>query len=195
MAKEQKPIVEPILETDASPPPPKSYRMHILLGLAVVALTETIVIWFMIPSPERLQKTILDLNQRVTTIDDTYNNVITQEVIDKDVIQAPVVEKPIGEKIKVQSTRPDEQLTDIFTVTIQVQVLKKDETAFDKVYAERQGAVRDAVTIVLRASTIEDRNQVSLTTIKRKIREVINEVLGTAYVKGVLCIDPIAETI
>jgi hypothetical protein len=178
---------------ETPPPPPKSYRMHIMLGLVVLALAETILIYMLIPSTERIKKDILDMQQVATNVDDRYK-VTTDIKPDADLKTEPLVEKSLGDKFKVQSTRTDEQITDVFTVSIQVQILKKDETKYDKIYAERQYAVRDAVTVVLRASSVADRNQVSLTTIKREVMKAVNEVLGKTYVKGVLCIDPIAES-
>jgi hypothetical protein len=111
-----------------------------------------------------------------------------------DLQKEPMVEKFLGENFKVQSVRQGaEQITDVFTVTIVVQILKKDETDYDKLYAKRQDAIREAVTVVLRSSSLEDRNQTSLTTIRRNVKKAINEILEVPYVQGVLCVDPIIE--
>ncbi|MDR0608905.1 MAG: hypothetical protein LBG58_02250 [Planctomycetaceae bacterium] len=194
MAKEKpKPEPEPIAVAEETPPPPKSYRIHVLLGLVIVALAQTTFLYFLLPSQDRIKKELLKIRE-VLNNDDIY--IPTEPVATTDLQKAPIVEKPLGEKFKVQSIRQgSEQITDVFTVTIIVQIQKKDETAYDKIYAERQNAIRDAVTIVLRASSLDDRNQVSLEAIRRKVKKAINEVLGISYVQGVLCTDPIIEMI
>ncbi|MDR2754344.1 MAG: hypothetical protein LBC20_01435 [Planctomycetaceae bacterium] len=196
MAKEQKakPEPEPITIAEETPPPPKSYRIHILLGLVIIALAETTFLFFMLPSQERIKRDLTDI--RTTVVNPDIFKPPTEITPPTDLQKEPLVEKPLGDKFKVQSTRQGpEQITDVFSGTIIVQILKKDETAFDKLYAERQYAIRDAVTVVLRASTLEDRNQVSLITIKRNVKKAINEVLGISYVQGVLCPDPSVEMI
>ncbi|MDR2705115.1 MAG: hypothetical protein LBC02_04980 [Planctomycetaceae bacterium] len=194
MAKEKaKPEPEPITVAEETPPPPKSYRIHVLLGLVIVALAQTTFLFFLLPSQEKLKKELLKIRD-VVKDEDIY--IQTDVVPMTDLQKAPIMEKPVGEKFKVQSIRQgSEQITDVFTVTIVVQILKKDEVAYDKIYAERQHAVRDAVTVVLRSSSLEDRNQTSLTTIRRSVKKAINDVLGISYVQGVLCTDPIIEMI
>jgi flagellar basal body-associated protein FliL len=196
MAKEKaKPEPEPITVAEETPPPPRSYRIHILLGLVIVALAQTTFLYFLLPSQAKLKKDLTDIEQKVLFPPDMY--VIPAEgAPTADLQKALKVEKPLGEKFKVQSIRQGaEQMTDQLTVTIIVEVLKKDEAAYDKLYAERQYAIRDAVTVVLRNSSLEERNQTSLITIRRSVKKAINDVLGISYVQSVLCIDPIIEII
>lgn len=195
MAKEQKtkPEPEPIVVAEETPQPPKSYRLHVLLGLVIIALAQTTFLFFMLPSREKIAKELTDIQEKVINTD-TY--LPTEVAVASDLRKEPLVEKQIGEKFKVQSIREGpEQITDVFSVTIWVQVLKKDEAAYDKLYAERQNAIRDAITIVLRASSLEDRNQVSLIAIRRNVKKAINEKLGISYIQDVLCIDPMVEMI
>jgi hypothetical protein len=49
--------------------------------------------------------------------------------------------------------------------------------------------------VVLRATSLEDRNQVSLATIRQNVKKAINDVLGISYVQGVLCTEPNVEMI
>jgi flagellar basal body-associated protein FliL len=196
MAKEKpKPEPEPITVAEETPSPPRSYRLHVLLGLVIVALAQTTFLYFLLPSQDKLKKQLTNIQEKVLFPPDVYT-IPAEGVPIADLQKAPTVEKPLGDKFKVQSIRQGtEQITDVFTVTIIVQILKKDETAYDKLYTERQNAIRDAVTVVLRGSSLEDRNQVSLTTIRRSVKKAINEVLGISYVQGVLCTDPIIEMI
>jgi flagellar basal body-associated protein FliL len=196
MAKEQKtkPEPEPVAVTEEMPQPPRSYRIHILLGMVIIALAETTFLFFLLPSQKKLRDELIDI-QDIVIDNDTYQ-VPIEVVPPTDLGKKPLVEKPLGDKFKVQSIRSGpEQITDVFSVIITVQILKKDETAYDKLYAERQNAIRDAVTVVLRASTLEDRNQVALLTIKRNVKKAINEVLGISYVQGILCTEPSVEMI
>jgi hypothetical protein len=71
--------------------------------------------------------------------------------------------------------------------------LKKDETAYDKRYAVCQYEVQDAVTTVLRASSRHDKQEVALTLIKQKVMKAVNDVLGTPYVREVLCAEPVFD--
>jgi flagellar basal body-associated protein FliL len=197
MAKElkSKPEPEPVVVPEETPPqPPRSYRIHILLGLVIIALAQTMFLFFMLPSQKQIAAELLKVKDDVLG-DDRYK-IPTDVVPMTDLQKEPLAEKPLGDKFKVQSIRQGpEQVTDVFTVTIVVQILKKDETAYDKIYAERQNTIRDAVTTVLRASSLEDRNQTSLITIKRNVKKAVNEVLGITYVQGVLCTDSSVEMI
>jgi flagellar basal body-associated protein FliL len=190
MARE--PDIEPVETVVDAPAKPKSYRMHILIGLICIALLQTTILYLMIPKPSKVMDDIAKLRPEIS---DIGYNVDTGVVPDGEISKEPTVEKPIGEKIRVQDIRkgPD-QTIDAFTVTIHVQVYKKDESAFDKLNTERQNAIRDAVTEVLRGTTLEERSEVSLQIIRRKIMKRINEVLGTPYVRGVLCTDPSVDT-
>ncbi|MDR0337371.1 MAG: hypothetical protein LBI18_09800 [Planctomycetaceae bacterium] len=198
MAKEQKTKPEPepvVVVQEETPPPPRSYRIHILLGLVVIALAQTTFLFFLLPSQTQIAQQLLDLKGEVLNNDDIYQ-VPTEVAPIPDLQKEPLVEKILGDKFKVQSIRQGtEQITDVFTVTIVVQILKKDEIAYDKLYAERQNAIRDAVTIVLRASSLDNRNQPFMVAIRRDVQKAVNEVLGISYVRGVLCLDPIVEMI
>ncbi|MDR3232801.1 MAG: hypothetical protein LBT46_03910, partial [Planctomycetaceae bacterium] len=62
-------------------------------------------------------------------------NALPQTIIQKE----PMVEKPIGDKaFKIKEVKTDSETTETFTVTIHGKIRKKDERAFDKLYAERQ---------------------------------------------------------
>ncbi|MDR1268371.1 MAG: hypothetical protein LBK82_02490 [Planctomycetaceae bacterium] len=187
MAKDQKtkPEPEPVAVAEEIPKPPRSYRVHILLGLVVIALAQTMFLFFMLPSQERIQQKLVELKTQVLNNEDIYKGIT--DVVPSDLQKEPLVEKPLGDKFKVQSVRQGpEQVTDVFTATIVLQVLKKDEVAYDKLYAERQNAIRDAVAVVLRSSTLEDRNQPALPVIRRNVQKAVNEVLGISYIRGVL---------
>ncbi|MDR3198853.1 MAG: hypothetical protein LBU34_13385 [Planctomycetaceae bacterium] len=192
MVKEQTTKLETINVGEETPQPPKSYRLHILFGLVIFVLAETILLFFLFPSPEQIARKIADLQLPKVDPDIPLPDILP----DSDELKKPMAEKLLGDKFKVQSIRQGaEQITDVFTVTIVVQVLKKDETAYDKLYVEHQYAIRDAVEVVLRASSFEDRNQDRLTAIRRNVKKAINDVLGISYVQGVLCIDSLVEMI
>ncbi|MDR1141481.1 MAG: hypothetical protein LBL62_07300 [Planctomycetaceae bacterium] len=186
MAKEQKtkPEPEPVAVAEETPKPPRSYRVHILLGLVIIALAQTMFLFFMLPSQKQMQDQLTKLKDHVLD-EDIYK--VPTDVVPSDLQKEPLVEKPLGDKFKVQSVRQGtEQITDVFTATIVLQVLKKDEVAYDKLYAERQNAIRDAVAVVLRSSSLEDRNQPALPVIRRNVQKAVNEVLGISYIRGVL---------
>jgi hypothetical protein len=193
VAKEPKPKPDPKAKQEPEPVPvveevaqPRSYRLHILLGLVIIALAQTTVLFFLIPSREQIKRELYDMN-KVLLPPDTYT-VSTEVNPVPDLNREQLLEKPLGDKFKVQSIRQGpEQITDVFTITLVVQILKKDEAAYDKIFAERQNAIRDVVTVVLRGSSLDERNQISLATIRGKVKKAINDELGISYVKGVLC--------
>ncbi len=54
-------------------------------------------------------------------------------------------------------------------------------------------AIRQAVEEVLQVSTLDDRQQATLSTIKQRIMKAINEVIGEPYIRDVICIDPVID--
>ncbi len=170
-------------------PQPKSYRMHILLILTGVVLAQATLLFFILPSPADTQNALKILETRqIVEGDLTFP---PEAPPDPNAKKEEYVEKELGEKFSVQSIRPTaEQAIDTFTVTVVVRVFKKDATAYDKLFESKKFSIRQAVEEVLRASTLEERKQVTLITIKQRIMKVINEVLGEPYVRDVICIDP-----
>ena len=105
------------------------------------------------------------------------------------VSKKPVVEKPIneGKPFKVNNIRADQDMTESFTIQIDVRIFKADERKFDKQYKDRTAAIISRITEILRATTTEERLEAESTAIKEKVKRGINEVLGDPWVQQVLC--------
>ncbi len=171
---------------------PKSYRLHILVILIGVVLAEAALLFFLLPSPTDVQGQLANIPTQTLIEGEPY--VVSPNVLPSENKKEEYVEKELGEKFRVQSIRPGTgQTIDSFTVTVIVNVFKKDETAYNTLFEKNKFAVREAVENVLFASTLEDRTQVALGTIKQKIMKAINDVLGEPYVRSVICNDPVID--
>jgi hypothetical protein len=76
-----------------------------------------------------------------------------------------------------------------FSMGLHVKIRKADAAKFDKRYKECTNEVIDQVTIVLMASSVEERKEPTLTSLKEKVKRAVNEVLGTPWIQDVLCSD------
>jgi hypothetical protein len=98
-----------------------------------------------------------------------------------------MVEKPIANKNPFMLKIPtgDEQTTSV-SVVIHVRVRSKEAGKFDAEYAKKTMKIINEVTIVLWAATPEEYREVSLISIKEKVKEAINGVLTSPWVQEVL---------
>ena len=192
MAKDPKLEIEPEenLEVSDELKKPKSYRLHLLIGLVGIVMAQAALLFFLLPGPNQVRDQLRNLDQS-EIIGNTEGFTVPPAVLPEgEATRAEYVEKELGEKFRVQNIRPGtDQTIDSFTVTVIAQVLKKDETAYDKLFEKHKFAIRESVENVLRASTLEERTQVSLRTIKQRILKAINDVIGQPYVRGVICTD------
>ncbi|MGL4594904.1 MAG: hypothetical protein ACRCUY_09275 [Thermoguttaceae bacterium] len=186
MAKDNKPDLDDDEVIIPPPTSPKSIRrVYILVGLVCLVLFQTTILALVLPSGKQT------VESAQTNYGGQFPNVIDDvPLLPLEKAKEETVEKPLGEKFRIQDFRggSTDELEGL-SVTVHVSIFKKDETAFDKLYEKKQMAVRDAVTQVLRSSSREDRTQVNLMTIKNKVQKAVNEVLGTPYVRGVICTD------
>ena len=191
MAKDPKLEIEPEenLETTEELKQPRSYRMHILVILIGVVLAQATLLFFLLPSPSQVRGQLNDLNT-ADLIGNTDYEVPPNVLPSGEKTKEEYVEKSLGDKFQVQNMRPGpDQTIDTFTVNVVVLVFKKDETAYDKLFEKHNFAIREAVENVLKSSTMEERNQVSLRTIKQRIMKAINDVIREPYIRGVICND------
>lgn len=190
MAKEKEPTKSE-LETDEmldqadQQPTKRSSGMFILLGMIIVILLLATSMALILPGPGAVRKELISLEDG--------NFVADYQPLPSTTGETPpmeLVEKDLGDKFQVQelsTQRPGE--TDLFSVSITLLVDKKSEAEFDKIYATRTKTVRGAIQTILRASTLEERRQDSLGSIKQKIVRQVNEKLGGNFIKDVVCTD------
>jgi len=97
----------------------------------------------------------------------------------------PMVEMPLGERntFKMRTQRGD--TTEVFALVIHVSVRRADVRNFERRYAQATFEIIDRVTMVLNASTTEERRETGFTVIKENVKMAINEVLGTPWVQRV----------
>ncbi len=188
MAKDPNPELESDTPIEEVPKQPKSYRMHILVGLVLLVLIQTTVMYMLLPDPKTIRDQTRDAGDHLPDIGDTQFNPIPPAGGEK----VETVERKLGERFNIEQTNPavpGGQLT--FSVSLVVEIAKKDENAFDKIYPTKESRIRQEAEIILRNSTLADRKEATLGTIRRRLRDKINEVIdeNKNYVRDVLGVD------
>ena len=187
MAKEQKQEnPSPVPEVPEVAGPPKSYRLYISLGFVCLILFQVIIVFLIMPAKQAQPRAGIGPGDGTVDFD-----VVSERSV--GIRSEVTVEKQIGEKntFKIRTSRGD--LTDAFSVVMHVTVRRVDERAFDKQYLDRTMRVIDRVTSVLDASTREEREEATRTAIKERVKQAINEVLGTPWVQEVLFTEVVHE--
>ncbi len=70
-----------------------------------------------------------------------------------------------------------------------VTVPQSEKNNFDTVKEENKNRIQEAVIVVLRRSSLEDLNEPELGTVKRRLQESVNKVLGKSFVKDIIITD------
>ena len=178
MAKEQKQQeVAPNPDDVEVQEPPKSYRLYISLGFVSLILFQMIVLWLILPSGTAARGPG-GLNP-VNGVGDFegVSGVPPGVRTTERVVEIPIDE---GSPFTVKGPRNDANET--FTVRIVVQVRRADERNFNRQYEARMFEIHDRINDILDGSTIEQRQEAGLTTIKERLRRGINEVIGPPLV-------------
>ena len=184
MAKEQKQEQAPAIEAPEALGPPKSYRLHIMIGLAGLLLFQTFVLYMSLPrQPPPEYRGGLDPRNGPRL----YESVASEPPTVMPTVQMTEIllrDKPF----KVRTPRNVDEIEDIetFSLTMHVKVRKKEESKFTTRYNECKNEVIDRITGVLMVSTSEERMEPGHTTIKEKSKQAINEVLRVPYVQQVM---------
>ena len=193
MAKELKPEQNPAPALDAAEvqEPPKSYRMHILLGFAALVLFQTIVLalalrtWFP-PSglPNGGLNPVDNAGRGLDDVDIGPPNIGKQEEF---------AELAINEGKPIKATLKDDEQVIGFSLVMRVRVRKKEDPKFTKRYDVCRYTISDRIETMLSASSLDDINEAGLTAIKARAKKIINEELGVSYVQEVLVYDKVIE--
>ncbi|MCL2744520.1 MAG: hypothetical protein FWE67_11780 [Planctomycetaceae bacterium] len=168
---------------------PQSQRLLILLSLVALVLFQILALYWILPTPDRIKKNILD-GKIVTEPPDDFR-VPVDAIPNRGIKPEDMLEMPIGEPFRVQDPNPDTPgAIDIFSVTVVLKIDKKDKTKFEKLLKEQPVTIRNTVYAVLRQSTLTERKQETLGAIRNKVMTKLNEQFGTNYVKDVVCDNP-----
>ena len=181
MAKEQKQEnPPPAPDAPEAAGPPKSYRLYIALGFVSLILLQIILVFLMIPAKQPVPQVGADVVNGTSN----FGNVSSEPTNPLPV--EPTLEIPIGDKntFKIRTNRGDS--TDSFSVVMTVIIRKADERAFNRRYPLCTMQVLDRATMIINASTTEERREPEHTAIKERVRRGINEVLGMPWVQRVL---------
>ena len=193
MAKELKPEQNPAPEPDAAEvlEPPKSYRMHILLGIAALVLFQTIVLavalraWF--PPPGLPNSGLNPVDNAGKGLDDVEvgpPNIGKQE----EFVEAPIND---GNAFTVKKIVDDQTVS--FSLVMRVRIRKKEETKFTKRYDLCKYTINDRIESMLAIANDEDRNEAGSTAIKARAKNIINTELIVPYVQEVLVSGKVTE--
>jgi len=182
MAKEQKqPESIPVLETTEEVGPPKSYRLQIACAVATLILFQLTVLWFLMPP--RVKPIIGGINpvdgiEGYERVDTEPRNVVPRD----DTAEKSIKEGPF--RITVRDLEND--LTTTYSLVIHVLIRKKEERRFQTRYDQCVQQIITRVESELRASSVEEWQEVELTSIGSRVMMVINDVLGHPWVLEVL---------
>ncbi len=185
MAKEPEPAQEIPPQTEEKPK--RSSRLIVLLCLVSLILFQVTLMFFLLPGPKQVAD---EVKGSIVLTPPPEFEAPVNVAPNADLKSAELIEKELGDKFQIQDLRPNGAgETDLFSVKVTLRVDKKDEVKYDKLYEQRKNTIRGLVTAVLRASTLDERRQETLTTIRQKIQNKINDELGSNYVKDVVCTD------
>jgi len=182
MAKEQKqepPTPAPEVPEVAGPP--KSYRLYISLGFVSLILFQMIVLFLLIPPKQEVPPFGLPQG-------DEYGD--TPGVSPELIKQKAMATLPIGDKNSFKNFNfPQDDGTETFSLVMHVYVEKTDESKFNTLYEAHSIEIIDEVAAVLRATSLDDRQEAGHTAIKERVKKKINDILGVPYVKRVFFIE------
>ena len=183
MAKEQKQEnPPPVPEVPEVVGPPKSYRLYIALGFVSLILFQVIVVLLIMPAKQ--ESPLSGVGPRDGT---DFGDVPDHRPI---IRKEPMVERPIGTNNSFKIRTPaGNDLNSSFNLVMHVRIRSADARAFDKGYADNMILVIDRATSVLRAATIEERDEANHTAIKARLKKAINEVLENTWVQEVLFVE------
>jgi hypothetical protein len=186
MAKEQKPepVPAPAPETPGELGPPKSYRLHIALGLAGLILFQMIVLWLLLPSRQKVEQNIgIVPGEGITGYENP--NVVPANIGRRE----PTVEKPINEGNPLKGKTARNDMSESFSAIMHVEIRKKDERNFDRQHLDRTQEIISDITDVLQEASAADWNEVGRTTIREKVKRTINNILDAPLVQRVFLRD------
>ncbi len=192
MAKEPNPELEVAAPLDDAPQKPKSNRMYILLGMVLLILIQTTIMFFLLPGPGKIRSELDGIDD--PTLEGGFSPEVPIESKPIETVERPVT-NPLREdatKFNIQQTNPEVpggQL--MFSASVVLVIAKGDSASFDKLYPIKANRIWQECEIILRNSTLSDRKEATLGTIRRKLLAKINEVLdeNKNYVRDVLCTD------
>ena len=179
MAKEQKqePAPAPAPEAPEALGPPKSYRLHIALGMTALILFQVIVLWLLLP-PRQVEQ-IEGLN--VVNGPGIYGDDQPPSVFKK----GDLIEKPIKEgKFSVNQTRNEQK--EKFSLLMFAKVTTKEQYKFQSEYDKLQNTIIAEIDRILWASTPDERGEPARTIIREKAKKAINALLPVPYVQEVI---------
>ncbi len=198
MAKDVK-QAEPLPADVAAPAQPAApskgiSRLYIILGLVSLILLQTLLLFFLLPSPSQVAANVQKSHQ--TVIDQQPDPQYTAPAIPKDETEkVKKIERPFGAKFQVQDTNPtNPSKMDGFIGTFIAIIRESDAKEYDKIYAEKENRIRFIIQTILRESSLEDRTNPHLNVIRGKIVRQVNTELGVPYVQDVVCPDAKTES-
>ena len=172
-------------------------RLYILLGLVALILFQTLLLALLLPSPKKVAAGVEVANR--TSMDEPGSTYTTPTPLpDEKISKVETVEKllgkPEGEKYSVQDvSRTDPNTMSGFSCSVFAVIKKSDETAFNKVYETKIQRIAQEIQIILRDSTLEERLESSLSTIRNRIKRRVSENFDIPYIIDIGINDPKTE--
>ena len=176
-----------ILDVPEALGPPKSYRMHILIGIAGILLFQVIVLLMLLP-----RKPAPEYRGGISPVNgpNIFGTGSAPPVI---LTKEKMAERPIKEgSITVKNNR--DGANESVSLVMHVKVREKEATKFDNLYGKCQNTILDRISGILAAATRDELSEPTFTAIKEKSKQAINEILEFPYVQEVLVADQNYQT-
>jgi len=97
-----------------------------------------------------------------------------------------MVEMQIGDGSTFVVTNVRDDGNETFSLTMFVSIQQRDALRFERRFEQCKNEVFDRVATVLRESSRDERLEAGHTAIKERVKQTINDVLGTPWVQQVL---------
>jgi flagellar basal body-associated protein FliL len=187
MAKEKKEQnEEQIQENNQSAPKSIFGRLHLLLMLAGVVIAETVVAYFLLPSPNKVSSEVQ------AAMEEAIPEELPYELYEPDeksnMKKEEQLEVDLGEFTLTENDSAS-NTTSRLQIHFWALVDKDKKEDFQQLFDERKNRIRASILEILRARSSKELKDPKLGLITNRILVKINSILGEPYVDNIIYTD------
>jgi flagellar basal body-associated protein FliL len=188
MAKEKKeqPTEEQVGQNANAAPKSIFGRMHLLLMLAGVVIAETVVAYFLLPSPNKVTSEVQ------AAMEETIPEELPYDLYEPDeksnMKREEQLEVDLGEFTLTENDSAS-NTTSRLQIHFWALVDKDKEEDFLALFEERKNRIRASILEILRARSSKELKDPKLGLITNRILVKINSILGEPYVDNIIYTD------
>ncbi len=160
-------------------------RMIILGVIVAVVLLEVLLLYFMLPGPQKIEQDVRSL-QNEQLKDDVKIKPDFQPDLTDALTPVEQIEFPLEDPFMCEVNSEDSSTTVSLRARFVFKYNKADEKEFTKRYTAEKNNIRYEILRILRNSSLRDINDPTCTVIRNKILKRVNEVLREPLVKSVI---------